>query len=174
MNPGNQKALRNLVRYALLASLATLMQVSAGFFPGPGHVIGAFNTLPVALAAYISPLGGFFCYLVSGWLTFSIMPSEMPILTLCTAPLGLALGTGMHFDAKKLFTILGGSILLTGGMVILTTLLGIHPFSKILTGQGFTVVLVMYFVFSLVYSYSWYHFARRIVYQMQSLGFTLK
>lgn len=170
----NRQALRNLVRYSLLASIAALMQASAGFFPGPGHVLGAFNTLPIAMAAFISPKGGLFCYIISSWLTFIIMPAQMPLLILCTAPLGLALGTGIHFNAKMSFCIISSAVILTMGMAVLTVILGIPAFGSILKGKGFGIILSFYTCFALVYSYAWYNFAGRIIYQLNKLGLKLR
>lgn len=168
----DRKTLQKLVRYSLLASIAILLQISVVFFPGLGTMLGPFNTLPIALAAYISPRGGLFCYVVATWLTLTIVPTEVPILALCTGPLGIALGWGLHRSLPRTAVILTGAAMFTTGMFLITKLLGV-PFFAFAAGRGFTTMLLIYAGFSLVYSYAWIGVVERVVRQLGRMGVRL-
>lgn len=167
------KALQSLVRYSLLASITTLLQISVVLLPGVGHILGAFNTLPIAIATYISPQGGILCYLVSLWLTLVIAPSETPLLALCTAPLGVFIGWGLTRSFPKSGTIVIGTISFTIGMFLITKLLGIPAFGPVLAGNTFTTMLLFYAGFSFVYSWAWFGLVEKVIRQLQRLGVKL-
>lgn len=173
MKSESPASLRNMVRYSLLASVATMLQMSAVLFPGPGRILAAFNTLPIALAAYIGPRGGFFCYLVSAWLAMTIMPAEMPVLVLCTAPLGLVLGWGVHYSLKDPVVILAGTITFAAGMALMTLLLGIPAFGPLFAGKKFPVMFGFYTSFALAYSWAWLGLVKKIIRQMSKVGLDL-
>lgn len=166
------KTLQKLVRYSLLASTATLLQISIVFFPGIGRMFGPFNTLPIALAAYISVRGGLLCYVIATWLTLTIVPTEAPILALCTGPLGIALGWGLHRSLSKNTLILIGGATFTCGMFLITKLLGM-PFFVFAAGRGFMTVFLIYAGFSLLYSYAWVGLMKRVVRQLRNMGVRL-
>lgn len=155
--------IQKLVRYSLLASITTLLQLSAIFFPGPGHILSAFTTLTVAIAAYMGPRGGIFCYVISTMLTFMLQPSELPLLALCTAPLGLILGWSLHYRFYKLLTVLAGTVILTNGLLIITFILGVPAFGALLFNSGYWTNITIYACFSFVYSYAWYGFVKQII-----------
>lgn len=168
----DSKALQKLVRYSLLASIAILLQISVVLFPGVGAMFGPFNTLPIALAAYISPKGGFLCYIIATWLTLMIVPTAAPILALCTGPLGIALGWGLHYSLPRMATVLTGATMFTAGILLMTQLLGV-PFFTFAAGRGFTTTLLIYAGFSLIYSYAWVRFVKRVVGQLERMGVRL-
>ncbi len=165
--------LQNLVRYSLLASIATLLQISVIFLPGLGRILGAFNTLPIALAARISPRGGILCYIISTWLTLVMIPSEAPLLVLCTGPLGVALGWGLHLSAGKRKTALSGALIFMCGLLLITLLLGLPVFGPILQGKGLIIMLGFYAGFAWVYSYAWLRMVKKMVGQLERMGVRL-
>ena len=153
----------DLVRYSLLASLTGLLQVSAALFPGPGNMLSFFSTLPIALAAYISPSGGLACAVISGWLTLVIRHVGLPAFALIMAPLGLAAGTGLHYSVKRSGAILAGAAAVTAGLLFITYVLGFPAFGYSLEQSTILVALPFYASFSLVYSYAWYNFIKKVI-----------
>ncbi len=170
MKNKNDTSVRKLVICSLLASLTALLQISAALFPGPGHVLSAFCTLPIALAAFIGPSTGVMSIFVSTWLTLIIQPAELPILTLTTAPLGLVIGSGLHYSAKPLTVILIGTASLTAGMSLLTFGLGLPAFGPFLANKDFVPLILFYTGFAFIYSAAWFSFTGRIVKLLHRMG----
>lgn len=166
MKKRSPTSVRNLVRYSLLASLTALMQVSAGLFPGPGHVVSAFGTLPVAVAAFLSPRGGVACFIISAWLTLIVLPAELPTLALGTAPLGLIIGLGLHYSLAAPVVIITGAVHLTMAMLFMTLVLGIPVFGSYLDSSAIFTLTAVYGGFSLLYSTAWLGFIKKVVFRL--------
>lgn len=143
---------------ALLASLTVLFQISMGVLPGIGHILSAAGVLPISLMGIVSPGTALMGVAVSAWLTFIILPHELPMFILCTAPLGLVLGFGIHFSLKSPITIIIGTGAFAAGMMIIAFFLGVPAFGPILANKGFYTVFVFYIGFSLAYCMAWLSF----------------
>ncbi|WP_418790430.1 hypothetical protein [Phosphitispora sp. TUW77] len=153
----------SLVRYSLLASLTGLLQVSAALFPGPGNMLSFFSSLPIALAAFISPWGGVACTIISGWLTLLIRPVGLPAFALIMAPLGLVIGISLHYSTKPQGAILAGTAAVTTGLLFITYVLGFPAFGYSLEKSTIFAVLPFYASFSLIYNYAWYNFIKKVL-----------
>lgn len=167
MNEQKSISVQNLVRYSLLATLAAMCQVSGSFFPGPGYVLSAFSTLPVAMAAYINPVGGIYCAVVASWLTFMLQPVEVIWLLLNTAPLGLVIGAGLHWSWRPQLIVLAGTFTLTSAMLFTTYILGIPSFGKIVDPARIWLVITVFAGFSAVYAFAWLRFIRKFVRRLE-------
>jgi len=164
-------AVRDFTRFSLLASLTALMQIAPGLIPGPGHVLSALGTLPVAVAAFISPRGGMLVAFVSAWLTFMVQPSEAPILILCTGPLGVILGTGLHRSARPITSIVMGTLTLGSGVLVLTFGLGMPAFGPLLSDSNIIIFTGFVTGFSLLYNWAWFRFLRSLLKKLGRTGF---
>lgn len=171
MAVNSSSGIKDFTRFALLASLTALMQISPALIPGPGHVLSAMGTLPVSVAAVIRPRGGVIVAVVSALLIFMLQPAEAPFLVLCTGPLGLALGWGLHHSDRPLFPVLAGTLALTSGTLLLTFGLGIPAFGLLLSGRGMVTVTAFLASFSLLYSWAWFRFLRTLLKRLTRTGF---
>ena len=159
-----------LVLCSQMAAITVLLQISIGLLPGPGHILSAFGTLPVAIAAFIAPGPGIMCVLVSSWLTFILLPAELPIFVLCIAPLGLFIGLGLHYSLKPLFVVLVCTFILAAGMLSITFGFGMPAFGPFLVGERYSVLFVCYLGFSFIYSSAWYSFTCRVLTRLRRKG----
>ncbi|PKM80360.1 MAG: hypothetical protein CVU89_14215 [Firmicutes bacterium HGW-Firmicutes-14] len=161
-NQRKTAGIRDLVRYSLLASFAALLQVAATLFPGPGHVLSAFSTLPLALASYIAPGGGAASLVIAAWLVLVIQPADLITFLLFTGPLGLVLGWGLHNRAGTPAVVLAGAATLTAAMVFMTHVLGAPFFREFLYNKTTVTVIFTYAAFALLYSWSWVRFLKKV------------
>lgn len=151
----NAHSVQNLTRCSIMASLTVLFQMSIGLFPGIGHILSAAGVLPISLAAIISPGTALMSVAVAAWLTFIILPHELPLFIFCTAPLGLVLGCGIHYSWNFPTTSLIGTASMAAGMMILAFILGVPAFGP-LFGNDNSMALMMFCTgFSLIYSIAW-------------------
>lgn len=163
-------SVRSLVRYSLVASLASLLQVSGAFFPGPGHVLSAFSALPMAVAAFMSPWGGVTCFAVSAFLTFILQPAASIIFTLCNAPLGFVIGWGLHHSHSTFKITLIGTVVLTTGMLILTFGLGFPVFGPFPVRKHLFTLLPLYIGLAFLYTYAWLRFSQSMLKRLVNIG----
>ena len=153
---GNDGTPGNLVAKAgIMAALAACLQLAAGFFPGPGHLLSALGTLPIFLVANARPATGLASLIAASLVVFFIQPLEAPILLLMTGPLGWALGWARSKGHNNGRQVLVGGGVLTAGMLILTYLVGIPAFGPLLSATPPATVVATYLLFALTYSLLW-------------------
>lgn len=147
-----------LVISALLASLAAVFQSAGGFIPGIGYIISPFSTLPIVVAACISPASGFFAYIVAIGLLFMVQPGELFIFPFTTGLLGLAIGLSIKVLKRRLSIVLLSGAALFMGICFVAFVLRFPIFgSSSVTGP---IILSILLSFSFLYSYLWVEISR--------------
>lgn len=143
---------------ALLASLAAILQMAGGAVPGIGYVISPFATLPIVIVSYISLSGGFFSYVLTIGLLFMLQPGELFIFPFTTGLLGLAIGFSVARINRRLPVVLLSGTALFAGISFVTLLLRFPLFGP--ESQADPATLLLWFGFSLIYSYIWVEISR--------------
>lgn len=151
--PASRGAL--VARAGVMASLAAVCQLAAGFFPGPGHVLSVFGTLPIALVAYTSPVGGLLSLLAASSVVFLLQPLETPILLFVTGPIGLVLGWAANRSWPRVRGVLLATAALAGGMMLITYGLSMPAFGDGLTVASPWMMLAISLGFAFVYNWLW-------------------
>lgn len=151
----NEQGVSRLMWFALLIATAVLLQVAAGYFPGFGHVLSIFGTVPVLLAGLYGMVPGFAVYTVAGVLILAIQPREAPVFLLTTGLLGLALG----FTCGRRFTPAGRifypAAVLAVGITMLTYGAGMPAFGRLTSCTQPGLNILFFALFSVVYSFLW-------------------
>ena len=109
---------KRMTIFALLATLAAVLQSAGGFIPIIGLMISPFATAPVIISTVLSLRYGSIGYLLAILLLFLIQPSEVLIFAFTTGLLGFGIGVAYYFFKKRLSLILTGAIFLLSGIVI--------------------------------------------------------
>lgn len=170
MKTGKVTSVNKIVTCSLLASLTAMLQISAGLFPGPGNVLAGFSTLPIALATYLGPSLGVMCTIIAAWLTLLVQPAQLPVLALGTAPLGIAIGWGLHHSAKPLTITIAGTICMSTGMTVLAFGLGFNAFWGMLSSKNLLAAYPFFCGFSFIYSAAWLSFTVRVANRLSAMG----
>ncbi|GAB6137949.1 hypothetical protein [Halanaerobaculum tunisiense] len=151
-----------LSRLAILATLAACLQISAGFFPGIGHLLSIFCTVPIILAGLSGVLTVNITFFTATLIIFFIQPPEAPIFLFTTGLLGLIIGYGLNSNWNKLKLIVYSSIGLGIGIHILSLGLNIPIMGGWTKNLGLLGRPIFIFIFSLAYSYLWSLFLPQI------------
>ena len=144
-----------VVKTGLMAALAACLQLFASFLPGPGHALGAFATLPIALIAGVNPAAGLGGLLVASGVVFLIQPLGAPILLFLSGPLGVVLGWGKKMGLPLPFRVLVGGLPLVVGMLIVTYVLGRSALGGFIYSRPVLLMIGLYLILALVYTWLW-------------------
>lgn len=146
---------RRVAIVGLAAGVCAALQMAAGAFPGVGHVLSMFTTLPIALLTMASPRAGLACLAVAAAAVFTVFPTESPILVFMTGSLGFALGLAHSARVAATTQAAAGAVTLTLGMTALSHIIGIDPMGSSLASLGTLRAAGVYLVFSVLYSVLW-------------------
>lgn len=139
----------------LMAAFSSIFQLALVFFPGIGVVFKPFSLLPIAIAALVYPEGAVLSVICAG-LIDGMVYSQEGFIFLCTSgTLGIALGWGVRKRKGRGWTTLLGSIVIFFGICVLTMLIGFPAFGERIGDWGISSRLVLFFAFSLCYSFLW-------------------
>ncbi|MCL5045312.1 MAG: hypothetical protein M1598_00605 [Actinobacteria bacterium] len=144
-----------VVKTGLMAALAACLQLFASFLPGPGHALGAFATLPIALIAGVDPAAGLGGLLVASGVVFMVQPLGAPILLFLSGPLGVVIGWGKKTGLPLPLRVLVGGVPLVIGMLIVTYVLGRPALGEFVYSRPALVVFGLYLVLALIYTWLW-------------------
>lgn len=123
--------------------------------------------MPVALAAFINHYFGAVVLLASALIIMVVNLQEALIFILTTGILGYILGS-LLFKRGSLVTISASSITLTSNMMILTYAVAIPGFTVLEDSFSFISMLLLYLLFSLLYTSLWaYGFRRFVIYLLK-------
>ncbi|MBZ4653046.1 MAG: hypothetical protein JG781_384 [Peptococcaceae bacterium] len=154
MNNREWKRPRNLTIGALLAALAVGFQASPLYLPFVGISFSSLSTLPIALAGYMEAMTGLLAYLVAGLIMITLSVPQALIFFLSSGLLGLCLGILMKSKAPFLVVVGVSAFLLSLGILILGSLLGI-PVLPWLTGVRRALLIPVTLCLTLLYSAIW-------------------
>ncbi len=154
MNNREWKRPRNLTVGALLAALAVGFQASPLYLPFVGISFSSLSTLPIALAGYMEGMTGFLAYLVTGLMMITLSVPQALIFFLTSGLLGLCLGILMRRRVPFLVVVGLSALLLSLGILILGSLLGI-PVLPWLTGAKRALLIPVTLFLTLLYSAVW-------------------
>lgn len=147
-----------LVISGLLAALAAVFQSAGGLFPGVGYLISPFSTLPIAVAACLSPVSGFFAYITAIGLLFMLQPGELFIFPFTTGLLGLAIGISMKVLKRRLPVVLLSGTALFMGICFVAFVLRFPIFGPS-SAIGLSTLSIL-ISFSFFYSFLWAEISR--------------
>jgi hypothetical protein len=136
----------------LFSALAVLLQSAPVYIPGFGLALSPFSTLPVALAAAVSPAAGVISYLCSGVILLFINIQEAVIFVFATGILGLVLG--LLPRKRVLSRALAAGLALFIGLTVLYRGFGIDVFGPV-TGSAGDLILPAFLMFSIAYAILW-------------------
>lgn len=153
-------------RGGLLTATAVLLQAAPVFLPAIGMAISPFSTLPIALAAGLNIYLGISVLLSSVLILMIVSPQEAVILLFTTGLLGAVLGA-LSYRKGIVVSIIAAAISLTTGILALTYIIAIPAFKGLADSFSLPVIILMYFIFSLVYVSIWNIFLRKIANHMK-------
>lgn len=139
----------------LLTSLAVLLQSAPVFLPALGLALSPFSTLPVAIAAVFHLFLGIAVLFSTVIILMIISPQEAIIFLFTTGLLGTVLGALLH-SKSILVSILASATALLMGILILTYMVAIPVFVNIVHFFKFPLTLLVFILFSLIYTSIWY------------------
>lgn len=140
-----------------MAAIAVLFQVSPVFFPVAGFLLSPFSSLPIAIGTLLYPQGALPMFLAASGIISIIYWQEGVIFLFATGPLGITSALAVMSSSRKWIKILISSLILTGGILILTFIIGLQGLVEAFESmQAFKTVLVV-FLFSFGYSCLWVH-----------------
>lgn len=154
---------KTLTLCSVMASITAILQLSAVFVPAAGHFISAFCTLPVALAAVISPTGGIYAIVVAALIVFSIQPLETPVLLLTSAPLGWLLAAGLVHRWPKWLTLAAAFTVFFSGTALITYITGQLAAGGAFSSLAFYRLLIFNAFITILYTAAWEVFVRRVI-----------
>lgn len=138
----------------ILTAVAVLFQSAPVFLPAIGLVLSPLSTLPIAIASVSNIYLGFSVLFSSTLILAIISTQEAVILLFTTGLLGIVIGT-LLYRKEIIISILFSSITLSLGMIFLTYIVGIPGFVDLTSSLSTTLIFLIFFSFSLVYSSIW-------------------
>jgi hypothetical protein len=146
----------------ILTTLTVMFQSSPVFLPTIGLALSPFSTIPIAIATFLNIYLGVAVLFSSTLILIIISPQEALILLFTTGLLGAILGIMLY--RKGIFlSILVSAVNLTVGMWVLTYLIAVPGFVEITGSLSLPLILLCFFLFSLVYVSIWSIILRRFV-----------
>lgn len=149
----------------MMAGLAALMQAAPVYWPGPGYLLAALGSLPMAVLALRSPRAAPLSALATILLLMMVHVEEAVVFSLTTGPLGLAIGYGRRAALPRLAATLLATGPLLAGMFGLTHLVGLPPLGP-WPVRNALVETTVYGLFAFAYSAVWVwlfdRFSRRL------------
>lgn len=152
-----------------LTSITVLLHSAPVFLPAVGLALSPFSTLPVALAALINVFLGITVLFASVFVLIAVSPQEAIILLFTTGLLGIVIGS-LLYRLGISAAILVSAIALTAGMLILTYIAAIPAFVEFTGSASFTLILLIYIVFSLIYSGIWAICFKKVAERFKKIG----
>lgn len=146
----------------VLTTLTVLFQSAPLFLPVIGMAMSPFSTLPIAIAAVINISLGLAVYFSSILILTMFSVQETLILCFTTGLLGVVMGA-LLYRKGLLISILLSSIDLTIGMILLTSVIRFSAFVDITGSYSISLTLLIYFIFSIVYTSIWNIFFRKFI-----------
>jgi len=140
--------------------MTVMLQAAPVIIPVIGMAISPFSTLTVMLAGSFSLYSGIWTYFCSSLFLFLISPEEAMIFIFTTGALGLILGINIK---NKFLKWLISSAVLSFGLLGLTYAVKIASFSEITADVEIIYVVILFFLFSSVYTAVWSYFSSRII-----------
>lgn len=138
----------------MLTAIAVLFQSAPIFLPAIGLALSPFSTLPIAIATIINFFLGLTVFLSSAFLLTIVSLQETMIFCFTTGLLGIVVGA-LLYRKKFIISTLCSSIALSLGMVFLTYIIGIPSFVEFTSSLSIPITLLIFFLFSLIYSGIW-------------------
>jgi len=142
------------------AALCMLLQSAPVWLPAFGMALSPLSTVPVALAASISPLTGIIAFLSAGALLFTVSIQETLIFTFSTGLLGLAVGILIN-SRMIIRSVVSGSALFCG-LNMLLFVFRISLFGPI-SMQFWSFMQAVLALFSFAYAVLWSDVMKLIV-----------
>ncbi|MDF2904979.1 MAG: hypothetical protein K0R34_300 [Herbinix sp.] len=139
----------------ILTAITVLFQSAPVFLPGIGMAFSPFSTLPIAIATVMSLFLGILVLFASTLIILMVSAQEAMILIFATGILGFVLGAALYRKGL-LITLLASSLALTIGMLALTYIVTIPGFSEITGSLRVPLIVLIYFLFSFLYSTIWF------------------
>ncbi len=152
-----------LAKSGLLSAVAVILQISAGFIPGIGHLLSVFTTLPIQIITSQSWKNGIISFNVAGVLIIFIQPLEAPIFFCATGLIGLLLGLADYLNFSYFIKTLLTSLGLTMGIIIAIEVLGIPLFGGLTINLSFVEKLFLYLGFAYIYITCWQYLFKKFV-----------
>ena len=146
--------IKRIIAAAMLSAVAAIMQ-SAGALGGPGFVISALVTLPVATAALLSVYSGFMAYAVTLCLLLILQPSELIIFPFTTGLLGLGIGFAFLIFKKRAAVTAFSAFSLTMGISVLLYIFRFPVLGPSVSKEFNIVTVAVIYAFSFLYSWLW-------------------
>ncbi|MDF2484448.1 MAG: hypothetical protein K0R46_616 [Herbinix sp.] len=138
----------------VLSALTVILQSSPVFLPAIGLALSPFSTIPIAIAAVLNNYLGVAVLLSSTLILIILSPQEALILLFATGLLGVILGIMLY--RKGIFiSIIVSTVSLTVGMCVLTYLVAVPGFVEITGLFSLPLILLFFFLFSLIYVSVW-------------------
>lgn len=149
-SPGRQVAL-----LGLLAGVAALLQCSPAFFPGFGHLLAAFSSLPIAIGTLAAPDGTLAMVGAATSLLVILQLDEAVIFALTTAPLGAMAACVVLTDVPWWRRSLLPGIALGSGILLMSYVIGLPSLGPMVHGLGPVWAPAIYLGFSYAYATIW-------------------
>lgn len=138
----------------ILTALVVLLQSAPVFLPAIGMALSPFSTIPISIAAVLNISLGFTVFFSSALILVIISVQEAVILFFTTGLLGILIGA-LLYRKGLLISILFSSIALTIGIIALTYIIAIPSFVELTSSFSIPLTLLIFFLFSLIYSSIW-------------------
>lgn len=158
----NLKVIHFISVGGLFAAFAVLLQAAPVFLPAFGLAISPLSTLPIAFASILNIFLGITVLFSSAFILLILSPQEAIILLCTTGLLGVVLGA-LIYRRGKLISILASAMALSIGMICLTYIAAIPSFVELADTLAFPVVVLIFFLFSLIYVSIWSICCRKFV-----------
>jgi hypothetical protein len=138
----------------ILTTVAVLFQSAPVFLPAIGLALSPLSTLPIAIAAVSNISLGFTAFFSSALILSIVSVQETIILLFTTGLLGMVMGS-LLYRKGIIISILFSSITLSLGIIFLTYIVGIPAFADLASSISTPLTLLIFFLFSLVYTSIW-------------------
>lgn len=145
-----------------MTALTVMLQSSPVFLPAIGLVLSPFSTIPTAIAAVLSIYLGVAVLLSSTLILIIMSHQEALILLFTTGLLGTILGI-LLYRKGRFISIIVCAVALTVGMLVLTYIVAVPGFVEITDSLSLPLIILSFFVFSLIYVSIWNIFLRKFV-----------
>jgi hypothetical protein len=144
----------------LFAALAALLQGSAAFWPGLGHLLASLSALPVAVGVLAAPEDAAALVLAAAGLLAVVQVHQSAVFLMTTAPLGVASAWAATDRRHPWLRWLLPGVILSGGILTLVNLVGVPVFGGLARSRGVAVATLVYVAFGLIYAPLWVVFLR--------------
>lgn len=156
---------RELTLLGMMAAAAVLMQSAGAFWPGPGYLIAAMASLPLAVGGWLAGSRAVLAWAAATAVLVMIHPEEALVFGLTTGPVGLVAGWGERWHWGLLLTIAAGGLVLTLGMMSLAYGVGLLPLGPVAHDWGGPA----YLCFGLLWAGLWVWVTRTLVKRLRQL-----